>query len=160
MVVPEPTAPECRVAPPKVAPNSLLTGVSENSYNVGPEGGTFDLTDKPSVSVLIPPCSLEELVVFTYLMRTDNPAGGDTRGASKFISFEMGPARLGGAGVGFVDLHGTATLTWHDSPSPETAKMWAHGATGFYNIPTTVEGSDVSGTSPLRFDLGFALGQE
>lgn len=75
-----------------------------------------------------------------------------------FISFLQIPARLPG-NSGYVNLHGKAALTWHDAPSPERAKVWTQGLRGYEPTPTTVEGSDVTASTPLVSYLGFALGE-
>jgi hypothetical protein len=154
----EPLDPKCAGTPPVVPPELVLSNIGQQSYIVGPEGGMFDLTDEPSVTIVISPCAVDEPVRFTYLIQRKNPGGGDTEGATVFISFLQIPARLPG-NSGYVNLHGKATLTWHDAPSPERAKVWTNGRLGYEPARTTVEGSDVSASTPLVLYLGFALGE-
>jgi hypothetical protein len=154
----QPKDPKCLGTPEVVPPESFLTDIGQQSYVVGPEGGMFDMTDEPSVTFVVEPCAVDEPVRFSYLIRNSNPGGGNTDGATVFISFLEGPARLPG-NSGFVDLHGDITLIWHDAPSPERAKIWTHGMRGFEPAETTVEGSDVKATTPLVSYLGFGLGE-
>lgn len=154
-----PTDADCSGTPKVVPPESdLLVNIGRNSYVIGPEGGMFDLTDEPSVTIVIAPCAVDEPVRFTYGVQREDPGLGGADGASVFISFLESPARLPGNSA-FVSFHGDATMIWHDAQEPDRARVWAHGLIGYEELATTVDDSDVRASTPLVSYFGFALGE-
>jgi hypothetical protein len=71
----QPKDPKCMGTPEVVPPESFLTDIGQQSCIVGPEGGTFDMTDKPSVTFVIEPCAVDEPVRFSYGIQHNNPIG-------------------------------------------------------------------------------------
>jgi hypothetical protein len=160
MTAEDPASPECTGTPEVVPPETpFLVNIRQQSYIVGPEGGTFDLTDKPAVTISIPPCAVDEPVRFSYGISFDSGGVSGAEGATTFIGFLTIPARVPG-NSGYVGrLRGDVTLTWHDAPEPERAKIWAMGLRGYEPRSTNVEGSDVRASTPLVTYLDFALGE-
>ena len=156
---PEAIDPSCAGEPEVVPPEvPYLINIGRQSYIVGPEGGEFDLTDEPAVTISVAPCTVYEPVRFTYGIQRNNPGTG-AEGASVFISFLTIKAEKAG-NSGHVDFgSGDVSIIWHDAPAPSQARIWAMGLRGYEELSTTVENGDVRASTPNVSYLGFALGE-